>query len=671
MNSDSNNTTDANSKIDSSKTIKKQKKPKGPVRWEAIIPTLAILALVYGYMHFFFDNHLRKGAEWIGTHIHGAEVNIRKIHSSFFGGFLEVHNIQVTNKENLSENLVQIDKIHFDLLWDALLRAKFVVNLASIDGIQVYAPRKTPGKLLPKPPPEPPSKNGNSMASKTLNELEDNVLAQTKETYNQNVLGDVAQIVEGTDPNKQLKSIQENLKSDQYIKDLEKELADKKQKWQEQFNKLPKKQELEGLFARAKAIKIDTKNPLQAAKDIQKLQSIIKEGDQIIKNFNNTSNTLTHDVSSFQSQIKGLDKMIENDVKDLQTRFKIPQIDTGDFSKALFSRMFESKLAGFQKYIAIAREYMPPKKTEEQKKEAEASQLIPRKRGAGKTFRFPVAKGYPLFWIKQIRISSKASPNNEFSGNLTGKVTDITSNQSLVGKPTMAVLQGDFPKQEIFGINAILTMDHRTTESYDKLEANIAQYPLAQKKLSDSNDVKFYLNSAEGSSKLNGVLKNNQLYFSINSEFKKPQYLIEAKSNTVRDILRGTADGIPVIQVNALASGPWSHLSWKLNSNLGDEISKGFKKQVQAKIDEAREKLKNLVNDKINTQKQNLMKNFEGVQSQYNQQIAKVRGELNKAKGDAQKEVNGQSQSAKKSSQDKLKKEGDKALKKLKKAFGF
>ncbi len=67
------------------------------------------------------------------------------------------------------------------MLWDALLRAKVVVDEASINNIQALTPRKSPGYVVP---PSPPAQ-GKSIVEKA----QDQVLAQTRKQFNQNFLG--------------------------------------------------------------------------------------------------------------------------------------------------------------------------------------------------------------------------------------------------------------------------------------------------------------------------------------------------------------------------------------------------------------------------------------------------------------------------------------------------
>jgi 2',3'-cyclic-nucleotide 2'-phosphodiesterase (5'-nucleotidase family) len=121
--------------------------------------------------------------------------------------------------------------------------------------------------------------------------------------------------------------------------------------------------------------------------------------------------------------------------------------------------------------------------------------------------------------------------------------------------------------------------------------------------------------------------------------------------------------GIPMIDLRARAHGTWSDIDFDLSSNLGDELARGIKAQVQAKIDEARAKLKAMINDKIGVEKQKLTAEFEKLKGEVTGEVSKVQNEIEKAKKTAQTDIDAQK---KKGGSKKLEDEGKKLLKKLK-----
>lgn len=629
----------------------KPKKAKGPIRLEAVIPIAIIFALVLAYFKIFFDGHLRSLIEWTGTKVHGAEVNVADINTSFLGGSFELRGLQVTDKNKPHRNLFSVGMIRFQFLWDALLRAKFVVNDASIKDIQALTPRQSPGRVMP---PEPDSGKEGSLAK-----IQDKVLDQAKSQYNANMLGDVASILGGVDPKDQLKAIEGELKSSGKLKQLEAELKEKEKVWKERIKSLPQAKDVDALNKRLKALKFDAKNPIEFANNVKEADKILKEADQKIKLVSETGKNINQDVNTYQAAFKELEKMVDEDLKDMQARLKIPDVNAGDFTKTMFMRMFQEKLVGVKKYAEVAKQYMPPKRAEGEKPE----EIVPRPRGTGRDFRFPITTGYPLFWLQHASISSTVSSSAEYSGNIEGSVKDVTSDPQYLKKPSVIALKGDFPKQSIGGLDFRATLDHTTDIAKADIVTKIASYPVDQQKLSDSSDVRFQIEEATGGLDLTANLTGEALDVKMTTAFTQLKYGIEAKSNLLQDMLTKVMAGIPMIDLRARAHGTWSDIDFDLSSNLGDELARGIKAQVQAKIDEARAKLKAMINDKIGVEKQRLTAEFEKLKGEVTGEVSKVQNEIEKAKKTAQADIDAQK---KKGGSKKLEDEGKKLLKKLK-----
>lgn len=113
-------------------------------------------------------------------------MNVDGIRTSFIRGTFDLDRLQVTNTERPSHNALEIGNIHFGFLWDALLRAKFVVEESSINNIQLMSKRSSPGHVLP-PAPAKPSK---------MEALQAQVINQVKNKYGGNVLGNVIALLE-------------------------------------------------------------------------------------------------------------------------------------------------------------------------------------------------------------------------------------------------------------------------------------------------------------------------------------------------------------------------------------------------------------------------------------------------------------------------------------------
>lgn len=633
----------------------KKPKAKGPIRWEAVIPTLIFVAVIGAYFHFFFDNHVRRALEYVGTQVNGAEVNIGRLSTSVLGARLEVDDVQVTDKNKPERNVIQVGAIRFEMLWDALLRAKIVVNQAKILNIQALSPRRSRGYVVPPPPPD---KGGPS----ALDRVQGEVLAQTRKKFNENFLGDIAAVLGGTDPKEQLKNLQAELKSDTRIKQLEKELKEKKAKWDQRIKELPHGDEIKLYESRIKALKFDAGNPVEFAKSVKEANTIIKEIDQKVKLVDQTSKDVKGDAATYTQAFKDLEKMVQEDIADLQKRLKIPNLDGKEFSQQLFMSMIESRIGGVRKYVEVARKYMPPKRTAEEKQARKEEQLVPAKRGQGKTFRFPITTGYPLFWLKVAALSSELG-QSEYGGNIKGEIRDLTSDPPFIGRPTLLIAEGDFPKQNIFGFDAKITLDHTTDVPRETAIIKINKFPVEDLKFADGSDVRLGMRKAQGSSVLEANLVNESITLELKSVFNDLAYDLEAKNKQVREIIDAILKGIPRIVVNATVKGSFSDFSIHVNSNLGDELAQGFKKQLDAKIAEAQAQLRKIVDQKIGGERDKLKQEMDKTIGGLTKDLDGKKAEVDKAVQQAKSQVEGEKD---KGGTKKLEEEGKKLLKKFK-----
>lgn len=648
---------------------KKQKAP-GIIRWNAIIPFTIILILFMAYMHFFFDSHIKSAMEWAGYKALGAEVNIAKVKTSFSEANISIQGIELTDSEKPTQNAIKIGEVKFGMLWDALLRARIVVNEAAVEQIEFAVPRQTPGKVAP---PEAIKTNEPSALTKETDKLKQEALSQAKQEYNDNVLGDVVSMLGGADPNAQLKQLESNLASKEMLKKFQDDLAIKQKQWDEKIKSLPQGKEIQALGDKLGKVKFkDFKNPQELQQSLQELDSIFKEADAKYKVIQATSNDFNSDFKNTEAQYKAVEEQIKKDIKDLEAHFRIPKIDAKSLSRAIFMKYLSPYLNKANHYKQLAEKYVPPKFMKKKNGEAvEDDSIQPHPREKGISYEFSRPNSYPMFWIKRTAISSQAGAS-KYAGNIAGEILDITSNQKLTGKPTVLNIKGDFPAMEVSGFNAQATLDNRKTESEIKFLMNVGSYALNGKELVSSPDVGIAFKKAYGNLKLNGsliALKNFSM--NLDNQFSKIDYDISAKNEVADQILKAVFAGIPVVTLDAKLSGNLPSIDSDVNSNLGGELQKGFEKQIQAKIDEAHKKIQAYIDTQIGTQKAQVDAEMNKLKNTANQEIQKVQSQLDGQKKQAESKVDQAKKDASRQGQKKLEEEGKKVLDDLKSKFGL
>jgi uncharacterized protein (TIGR03545 family) len=649
------------------KSDKNKARNQSLIRWEAILPFTIFVLIIWAYFFLFFDHHAKLALEKVATNINGAEVNIANLKTSFWNASLQIDNIQVTDLENPIQNKIQIAEVHWQMIWDALLRGKIAIEDASIREIQIGVPRNHPGKVLP-PPPPPTNSPIDAIKTQTLTRLQNE--------FSHNILGDVASILNGSDPTKQIENIGMELKSKKHLEELEAQLKIKDAEWKTRLAQMPQAKDFQALNDRIKKVKVDKfQNPTEIQTSLVEFNSIYKDAETQYKEVSSTGQLLTKEINNYQSEVKNLNQLVHQDVADLAAHLKIPRLDAESLSRHLFGPTIFARIQQIQFYIQKARTYMPPKKTAAEK--AELAQPTPHERINGRNFKFGRPNSYPLFWLKHAAISSKANSANssnsfnskqaQFSGDIQGSLQDLTDDQTVLGRPTVAQFAGDFPAKRIHGFNCKIVIDHRTERPIESAQASVESFPILDHNLADSPDLKIGLKSATGRSNLTFEISKDDMHLKSNSEISNIYYLIEAKQPLLNQILQNAASDIPKITLNASFSGPWNNLESSLNSNLGSELSRALDKQFKLQINQAQQKVQDLINKQIGQQQKRLEENINNIQADLFKSLKLKQEEIDKTKSQINQATN---QITNKQKQN-LESQGKKVLEDLKKNFKF
>lgn len=624
-------------------TEKKVKKPKkkGPIRYEAIVPVLILSLITFIYFSFYFDHHLKKVFEYVGTQANGAEVNLDGVRTSFLTGSFDMDRLQITDPAQPSHNSLEVGNVHFQYLWDALLRMKFVVEDASINNIQLMKPRSSPGFVLP-PKPASPSK---------IEALQNEVMAQVKNKYGTNVLGDVIALLEGGDPKDQLEKIRGELKSELRAKAMVADVSAKKELWDGRIKQLSDTSKLKDIETQVQAISKE-KGVLQQAQGVKKLTDLLKEVEKQYKEVQSASKQLQAEVNAVAEYPKELQRLVNEDVNSLKDRFQIPKIDFKDMAMHLFAGQFAHYIAKARTYQAMAEQYIPEKKEQEE--------VIPPKRSEGESFEFPITKGYPFFWLKRAAISSQGTKDS-YSGNVSGELTHVTTAPKQINKPLRLDLQGDFPTAQIMGVKALFTLDFTREIGRQSALIQVNSFQVPEKLFVNDDKIKFGFLNAIGTSTISANLERENVKMSWISALNKPQFIIETQNKLAKEILGNVVNSIPVININGSAAGTFKDLKLNITSNLGEELGQGFRKEIGLKVADAQNKLTSMVEEKINQPKEQLMSQIGG----NNKNLAQL-GNLQEVYKKNEDRIKAEIEKLKKGSTNDLKDKGKKLLKGIK-----
>lgn len=644
------------------------KKAKGPIRWNAIIPFLIFCSLIYGYFYFFFDANIKSALEWGAFKALGVEVNIGEFKSSFHQGRVEIHKIEVTDSVKPQYNSIEISNIKFDVNWDALLRLKIVIEEIAVDGVQFMSKRSRPGKVAPPPPPSNEPSFASVLQDKALNKLEkDN---QT------NVLSDISVFLKTGQFDSQLKNLESQLESKKLLEAMNTKWTQKKTDWDKKIKTLPTGEELNKIKDRFSKIKYkDFKSPQELESSLKELDSVIKDMDSKNKQIQQMKSEFEADLKGLDDDYKNLDAQIKKDVETLKSRFKIPKIDAASFAKALFMDYLAPVMQKVDHYKALAEKYLPPKYAKmvkgEKTKSAPDDSIQPHERAHGITYEFPRPKGYPLFWIQKIKLSSTSNANVDF-GDFKGLISNITSNQKQIGQPTTINIQGDFKKMNISGILFNAELNNTLPESLVKFNFGVGSYPLENLNLLQSKDGNISIPSSQTSVLASGEISGFKNYnMKFKNEFNHVDFKVTTADPTISEILSQTLSSIKKFDLEATAQGELKNLDLNIQSSLATDLQKSFENVLKNKINEANEKLQKSIQNEIGKLKSQVQAQTDGLKNQAQNELNKLQGQINEQKKAGEDKVNQAKKDFENQAKNKLQQEGQKTLDDLKKKFGF
>ncbi len=664
----------------------KAKKQPGIIRWNAIVPLVIFFLINFIYFHFFFDGHVKSLIEWGGYKALGVELNIAEFKSSFTRGSVEINKIELTDKEKPQFNSIELSHIKFAVNLDALLRLKFVVDTMNAEGIQFSSKRKSPGKVAP-PEPVDPNKPGfaDQLQKSALNKLEKDNKA--------NLLGDIAVFLKNGDINSQLKGFEGQMASKKMAEDMNTKWNKKRADWDQSIKMLPNQNDVNSIKDRAGKIKYkDFKSIDELNASINEFNSIKKDVDTKVQVVNETKTKLTADVNDIQADYKNLEKQIKEDVDTIKSKFKIPKLDAGQFAKALFMNYLTPYAQKLDRFKTMAEKYLPPKyskmvttqidgvgdKLSGKKTKVAAStdedvddSIQPHPRANGTSYEFPITTGYPLFWIKNISISSKSNAQTDY-GDLSGTITNVTSNQRQINKQTELKVAGDFKSQKIGGIKVFAAFNNIKAVPEVTFNFDIGSYPLADLVLTQSEDVTIKIPNSQNTLSIAGMTEGFKNYdIKFRNEFKDVKFDLSAKDKTVNEVLGGTFGAIASFDVNATARGPITDLAIDINSSLGAKLEGAFSGLLQKKLDEVNKLVKEKIDQEVNKQKEQLNEQISKLTGGYLTDINKAQSQLDDQKKIADEKINTAKKDLENKAKNKVQEEGKKAIDDLKKKFGF
>lgn len=529
-----------------------------------------ILILIIGGLVLFADNLIKGAIEKAGTTMWGAKVEVAKVDVGWSPLGVTIKGFTIASKEEEFKNIAEIEKMNVSLLVKPLLEGKINMDNLSGTGLAFGTERESSG-FLQKERKEKREKVAQKWKSEMAYWIE-SIKGRAKEKL------DVKSVY---DP--------EKLKSLEALKEAESSFEKIKEKYDE-LDKIDPAPHIESLMKDYESLKKteikDEKDIAilqgkieKAQGDIEKANSFISETDQKRKNF-------IVSVSKIKESIKAVEKARQKDQKLIMSELKLPSIEVEDISETLFGPLVVEKFNKVTQTIKTVRKYIPPPK------EKEEPVKIERDRGADIVF--TKEKMYPPFLIEEFEVSGGKNSLN---------IEDFTTTQHIHGKPLQAEVM-----TENFNLGTVI--DHRTYKPSEKITARVRNFDVAE-----TSGELFMESFFEGEK--------------IDSKITwRGRGLLPAEWNSYLKL------GNPEIVLEVSVKGTLGKPQFGMNSNLDKLISDRLRQELQAKINQAKAQVEELLDREMADRRKKLEQEVENYRSSGLEQLNDAKAKVEKEKED-------------------------------------
>ena len=582
------------------------------IRWSFLLTTIIIIALIAILNILFFDKILKKVIISAGQTAVGAKVEIDYLKTSFKNCSVTINGFRAADKNNYFKNLVDIEKIRFDVRFAPLLRKKVVIDEMSLDGLRWQTDRKTSGEL-----PKKKKSNKESKFAKMFKTAKDKTVTEFNNLPSVEMFNKIQDQIKNFDVNKLIED--SGLSSIKEVEKVSADLQDKYKSYQDKINNFNYEEKIN----RAKTLADDLSKSkfgsladiANTAKKVNELKTLKKEFDDVLAELNNAKK----DVSATIDVTKQIKNTITNDVNMICEKISIPTLNTKNISQMLFGTKWVNRVEKVLYYISIIKQYIPEGSDEEEVKEV-------KQRALGRDIIFR-EKLYPSLLISLMKVTGTTAKTKEEVGiDFSGLIKNISSSPKLVGAPIILELAGNNSTQKL-AVNGLF--DHRTKDSKDNVKVEIAGLSGTILNI-EPNDYLPLIDTSKVNVAGSFDLNNSGFLCSADIAFRD---IKEKTLNSVEGNLKYLAqitNSIKSFDVNLTAQTQDSeNLNIKINSDIDKKLYDAISKLFSAKVNEAKDKIKQKVNELAQEKAKEIEKSLQGQKDAVLKQINEKIGAVN------------------------------------------
>ncbi len=553
------------------------------------------------------DAWLEENIEYQASVLNEARVEIEDFDFDLIGLKISWGRMQVTNPNNTMTNTFETGETEFDLLFWPILWERVLIEDIRLTGFKMDTERETDGAFE-----MPLDEDGNPEEPGFLSEVTKQITGEIRK----NARMQITDIKDDINVDSLMARV--NIQSVDKMDSLQASLQQKYRTWEQTFRNNPIEQQADSVQKTVSSLEVPRlKDPKEVVKALERVKKLNSQVSSLKKDADSLKKAFERDFGSSKDALGNIGEWIREDIQRAATVAKLPDLNAQNIGTVLFGGNLLGDFSAYLEYIALARTYGSRLIGADEKEEKI-------ERYEGVDYHFSDKYDWPAFWIQNIELSGETNTGIA----LSGKVTNISSDQRKTGEPVIIDLGGESGN---ISLTVEGELDYRDDQPREKVRVVYEGFPLADTKISPSELLKYDLTSGTGRLSASLELVDRRMDGEISYTASGIAFDFEpagAPANRVESLIRDAIRGTDNISATALIDNTDGPLRVRVRSNIDDLFLDALKSTVSRQVAEAREKIRNEVESRVTQKRKEVEQLVSEKEAQIREEYAKLQAKV-------------------------------------------
>lgn len=595
------------------------------MRPKGIIGLLVVILIVVALAYVFSDAFIEGQIESFGESIVGAKVEVDDLDFSLIGLSISLDRLQVANPNDTWKNMIETGRVAFDMEVAPLARKKVIINDITMTDFRIGTQRETDGAIPKKPKSDKPG---------WVDKARESLMQQVAEA-----------------PVLNLGMLKRKINVDSLMATFDVQSVDKIQRvrgtadstfkyWESTISDFKPKHDFQKIEHQIAEIKPkEVKSVEQLVSTFEKTRNLVETVNGIKNDFQTLKNNSTSGLSQITDSVAKFDDWVNEDFNRIKSKANIGEFSAQNVGKMLFGRAISLPTIDLLEYMGSARKYMP---VAQQFMAAGKVEKPPRLEG--QDIAFPLKDGKPDFLIEKIDISAATNQQDTSQAlRFAGKITGITSQPHVYGKPLNFDLDALLPGAKAFGIRGEL--DHTGDIPKDRFQVNADGIRIGNIDLPKQPHLPTSIVASRGDFNANFAFIGDELDFKLQLDATPVQFQFPegtSNSDVISKVTHSVFGSIERLNLSVGVTGKVDALKLKIGSNIDNILAQRIQDVIGESATAARQEIRKRLNAEVEPKKQEALAFIGNKKSEVTSKIDQLQSEIDAKLGlieEKQKEI--------------------------------